>query len=371
VRIAVFCNESRGARDAIRDHSVLLAGALGRREGVVADLHQRTASGRWIGDCSSPPRRRLDHGLDAYDWIFLQYNPFMYGRWGVAPWLVSSLSRLRRRQAHPRVALMAHEMFVEPKNVRWALMGAYQRAQLAALRAPADVVCVSIDAWTRRLAAWWPSRPSFHMPVGSNLPDMTGAREDQRRRLGVGDDALVLAAFGTEHPSRLVGHIVAGANAVAAAVPRALMLNLGEGTRPLTGLDPRVEVHQPGALPAEAVARHLAAADIFLAPFSDGVSTRRTTVMAALQHGLPIVGTSGGLTDPMLTRSTSAMRLVPVGDVTAFGAAVRLISENSHLRCSMAEAARVLHTREFDWPVAAERLLRVLNDPLRTLESPD
>jgi hypothetical protein len=31
----------------------------------------------------------------------------------------------------------------------------------------------------------------------------------------------------------------------------------------------------------------------------------------------------------------------------------------------------VLHTREFDWPVAAERLLRVLNDPLRTLESPD
>lgn len=302
--------------------------------------------------------------------MVLQYNPFMYGRWGVAPWLVAALARLRRPRDHPRVALMVHEMYVEPQNLRWALMGAYQRAQLAALRAHVDAVCVSIEAWARRLGRWWPPRPTFHLPVGSNLPDMAGERDRERDRLGLAEDSLVLAAFGTGHPSQLGGHVVAGVNAAAGLAPRVVLLNMGDGAPSLSGVDPRVEVRRPGALAAEAVARHLACADLFVAPFVDGVSTRRTSMMAALQQGLPVVGTSGASTDALLARSTSAMRLLPVGDLIGLRRAVREVSRNPRLRRSMGRSARELYLREFDWPVVAARLSRNLGRAMPTADHP-
>ncbi len=182
------------------------------------------------------------------------------------------------------------------------------------------------------------------MPVGSNLPDMTG-----RGMTSAADWVWATTRSSSRHSGRSTPP---GWSATSSRGPtrwrdwsRECCSSTWEtGHRRSPGLDPRIEVHRPGALPAERVARHLACADIFLAPFSDGVSTRRTTLMAALQHGLPVVGTSGESTDSMLTGSTSAIRLLPVGDVTGFGAAVRLISEDADLRLSMAEAARVLYT---------------------------
>ena len=360
MRIAILGNESADERDAIRDHSVLLARALAAHDGVVADLHQRTASGRWIGHRSGAPRRRLDDGLGDYDWIVLQYQPFMYGRWGVAPWLVAALARLRLRRGRPRIAVMVHETFVPPESARWALMGAYQRCQLAALRMPADLISVSIGPWARQLAQWRPRRPTVHLPVGSNLPDMTGERMRERDRLGIGSEVLVLAAFGTGHPSQLTGHVAAGVNAAVGLAPRVVFLHLGDGAPPITGLDPRLEVRRPGALPAEDVARHLACADLFLAPFSDGASTRRGSLMAALQHGLPVVGTSGRSTDAVLDASTSAMRLVDVNRLGELRAAVRELSADARLRRSMGRSARELYLQTFHWPVIAERLLQEL-----------
>ena len=106
------------------------------------------------------PNIRLDDDLDRYDWIVLQYQPFMYGRWGVAPWLVAALARLRLRRRRPRVALMAHEMLCSRRRAHehGAPMGTDRRGQLAAIRVLVDVVYVSIEAWTRQLAAWWPRR---------------------------------------------------------------------------------------------------------------------------------------------------------------------------------------------------------------------
>ena len=278
----------------------------------------------------------------------------MYGRWGVAPWLVAALGRLRLRRRRPRSSPDGpRDVFSPPESARRVLMGTYQRGQLAAIRVLVDVVYVSIEPWTRQLAAWWPRRPTLHLPVGSNLPDMASKRKPERERLGIGDDVLVLAAFGTGHPSSSPA-MSRSAQAPRPGSRRVLLLHLGDGAPPLSGLDSRIEVCQPGALSADAVARHLACADVFLAPFSDGVSTR-AGLMAALQHGLPVIGTSGTSTDAVLAMSTSAMRLVNVDDLGELRAAVREVSEDARLRRSMGRSARELYL-QIHWPVIAERL---------------
>ena len=45
---------------------------------------------------------------------------------------------------------------------------------------------------------------------------------------------------------------------------------------------------------------HLRASDMLLLPFSDGASTRRTTLMAGLSHALPVVGLQRTETDRVL-----------------------------------------------------------------------
>ena len=123
---------------------------------------------------------------------------------------------------------------------------------------------------------------------------------------------------------------------------------------PLEGLDPAVERCAPRYLGTE-IARRLAAADIF-SPLIDGVSTRRGTLMAALQHGLPIVGTAGPLTDSILLESGSALSLVAVGDRDGFADEVRRLADEAAERQSMRRAGRRLYER-FRLAVTAERIL--------------
>jgi glycosyltransferase involved in cell wall biosynthesis len=72
----------------------------------------------------------------------------------------------------------------------------------------------------------------------------------------------------------------------------------------------RGQIRATGSLEPEQTALHLAACDCLLQPFADGVSSRRTSVMAGLALGLPIVTNAGPLTDPVW-KNTDSVLLVP------------------------------------------------------------
>lgn len=108
----------------------------------------------------------------------------------------------------------------------------------------------------------------------------------------------------------------------------------------------------------------LASADLALAPYVDGVSTRRTTLVAQLQHGRPIVGTDGVSTGALL-RDQSALALVPVGVPGDFvGTVERLLGEPA-TRIAMGDAAAALFDAEFSWPRIADAYLRLLDGDTR------
>jgi glycosyltransferase involved in cell wall biosynthesis len=360
-RIAILCNESAGQINAIRDHTFRLAEAV-RSKDVTADVFLRRRDGSWSqsGREQDRPVARVNHSFvdaTAYDAVVLQYNPFMYGRWGFAPWLAVELRKSRRRQGRGQIALMVHEPYVPMTNCKWALMGAWQRAQLEVARVSADVVFASIESWTRMLRARRPFRPTIHLPVGSNLPDRRDERTATRASLHVSHDEVVLACFGGGEGSRLVGHVVAAANRLVGMTERVLLLNLGAGASPLPGLSRQVRVYAPGRVAEADLASSLAAADLFLAAFVDGVSTRRGSLMAALQHELPVVGTQGPLTDAVLGRARDALALVPVGPPDRFASCAAVLAKKPEERLAMGIAGRALYQSSFDWPVLADRLL--------------
>lgn len=338
MRIAIVYAEESAGIDAIRDASFRLAEALG---GAGQDA-EVMLGGR--------PRAR---SLRGFDLVLVQYNPFSWGRWGFAPWLPAFVVALRLRRG-PRVALVVHEPYVPIRNWRTALMGAWQRAQLAVLLAAADVVFVSIEAWTRLLG-----RSAVHLPSGSNLPDRRETRDAERARLGISPKDFVVATLGTDHPSHLAEPVVAALRGLAERDGRLLLLRLGAGPRVPDGLPAGIEAVVPGPLPAEELAARLSAADLFLAPFVDGVSTRRTSLMAALQHGLPVVGTDGPLTDGELRRS-GALRLVSVEEPERFAAESVRLTGRPDERAELGRAARELYEQRYDWPVAARRVLEAM-----------
>ena len=274
--------------DGIRDFSDGLVDALAQLPGVDAQLVLWTPDGGW-------PRALAESSS-----IFLQYNPFSYGRGGFAPGPIAHL----RRRSKASLCIMVHEPYVAISDARTAAMGGWQRLQLRLLLGMADAVGVSTDGFRSYLPAHHLAR-ARHIPVGSPLPDARDQRAGVRTTLGVSDTDLVVALYGSGHASRLLDHAVRGIVAIAGAGDNPLVLNLGFAAPQLRGLPKTIRVITPGALPPRELAAHLAAADLALLPYIDGASTRRTTMIAAMQQGTCVVSTRGPLTDRVLTDAGS------------------------------------------------------------------
>lgn len=359
--LAVVAAQSSSEADGIRDYTDLLVGRLRARGDLPVVLFTRRLSA-WsvrIRSAEDPGGEQL-HRAGA---LVLQYNPFSYGRRGFAPGLALAMLRLRCRRSRPVIVLMVHETFVDAKNWRWLLMRTWQRLQLRALHLASDVVFCTIERWTEDLRRSWPPAPVHHLPVASNLPDRRASRAEARERLGVAPGGLVLCTFGLDHAGRLTDYIVDAAAAVGRGGQPVVLLALGTGRPRREAIAPGVTLDVPGFLPDSEASSLLSAADLFLAPLQDGVSTRRTTVMAALQHEVAVVGTDGHLTDQQLRRATHALRLVGVDDHDGFVAAVCALAANAEERGALAVAGRRLYENSFRWNVLVDRLLTAL-EPL-------
>jgi 2-polyprenyl-3-methyl-5-hydroxy-6-metoxy-1,4-benzoquinol methylase len=106
-------------------------------------------------------------------------------------------------------------------------------------------------------------------------------------------------------------------------------------------------VHATGALTSDALSEALARCDVLLQPYPDGVSARRTSTLAALRAGKPVVTNGGRLTEPFW-RHDPGVELVDAPDPAALGATlVRLLGDDVRLAC-VAQAGRQLYARRFD-----------------------
>ncbi len=356
--------------DGIGDYTANLAGELAKsaKITILTDAGPYAPiPGVTITPTFSPAEpRSLVHILprvaaDRPDWLLLQYNPFCYGHWGFNPHLPHALRALKRRFPETRLAIMAHEHFVPVLNWKWAVMTTWQRWQFWMLGRCADRLFFSIDPWARKFRKWFPDKPVLHLPVGSNIGRVCLPRAQARARLGIGEGTAVLGLFGTAHISRMLARAREAAEVVRQTGREVLVLYAGTDAEAVrTALGP-IPACAEGPLPPAEVSRRLSAVDVYLAAFLDGISTRRTTLMAGLQHGLATVGTAGINTDDCLRAENGrAFLLSDANAPEAFNAHVLRLLEDAPLRARLGQEASRLYQREFAWDRIASRLLAAL-----------
>jgi hypothetical protein len=81
-------------------------------------------------------------------------------------------------------------------------------------------------------------------------------------------------------------------------------------------------------------------------PYPDGVSSRRTSAMAGLSHGLPIITTTGHNTESFWAESR-AVALAPAGDVRSLARLTDLLLADADERGRLKKAAGILYDERF------------------------
>jgi hypothetical protein len=301
--------------------------------------------------------------------ILVQYVPHAFGYRG-ANVLFCLWLRSRRRAS---VWVMFHEvMFVAEGDRRFArtALAAVNRWMATLVAGAAERAFVSIPAWRPLLEPWLADGASVTwLPVPSAIPvrkDSTAAGSVRMRYSG-------------GHP--LVGHFGTYGGEAGTLLDRTIqdlvvlsdchVLLLGEGSesfrQTLVAAHPSVanRLFATGRLPADEVSHHVAACDLMLQPYPDGLSSRRTSAMVALSHGRAIVTTDGRLTEPLWAEARAAV-LGPVGDPHALAAAAATILFDVSQREEIGRRGAALYDARFDvrHTVAALRGLDAAPAPL-------
>jgi glycosyltransferase involved in cell wall biosynthesis len=298
---------------------------------------------------------RLGRLLDRFDRprrLLLQWVPHGYGRRamnvGFCLWV------WRRARRGDQIEVMVHEPYLAFWEGGWrqAAAALVHRFMTIVLLRAASRVWVAIPAWEDRWRPYTLGRavPFAWLPVPSVLM--------------VPDSAAVRAVRDQFSDGPLIGHLGTYGPLVASLlddVLKELLCRLDEGRIVLMGAGgdafrQRFSARYPGLAPRivatgrladHALAAHVAACDVLVQPYPDGVSSRRTTAMAGLRLGVPLVTTSGALTESFWEPSR-AVRLSPAGDWARMVEHVLDLLSHPDARRTLADSGRTFYERTFD-----------------------
>jgi glycosyltransferase involved in cell wall biosynthesis len=294
------------------------------------------------------------------DTLFLQYTPHAYERRGMTLG-VNLLPALIRATAGKRVVLNFHELYLpfdwSPKHCIGAL---WQRSMAFLIGASSNSLTAISSEWPRGLRRVGLYKGVRVIAVGSNIPraEVTPTELARiRARLAGGRNALLVGCFGATGPHRDVALLRDAIKMVRRRHTLGIVW-LGKSGAGGPGLsDDRIT--WTGPLPHPEVSRIMSACDVFVLPFSDGVSTKRGTLAAALLHELPIVTTRGNSIDEIFLHGDN-LYLVPVGDSEALARGLLEVADSADLRTRLARGARVLHSQHFAWDVIARQVVSAI-----------
>ena len=301
--------------------------------------------------------------------LLVQYVPHAFG-WKAANvpfclWLQS-----RRRDS---IWVMFHEVafpFSRRQAVSQNALAFVNNMMASIVASSAERAFVSIPGWLDAVKSMMGAdKPVEWLPVPSSIPVAGDRAASAAVRARYGGTRPIVGNFGTSGP--VIREMLI------ASIPRLIdttdchVLLVGsrsdELQRGLVERQPRLDgrVHGTGVLPDEAVSAHVAACDVMLQPYPDGISSRRTSAMVALSHGVPMVTTSGWLTEP-LWKESGAVQLVSADEPEALAAAAAELLGAVERRGEIAARARELYRARFDLPHSI-RALRAADAASRQL----
>ena len=330
---------------------------------------------RELGAFSRADWRRVGQQLDRFPAprrILVQWVPHAYGyrsmNLGFCFWL------WRRAAAGDQVEIMVHEAFLRfARNARQMAAAFIHRLMTILILRSAERVWMSIPEWEAQLRPFTLGRDlSFRwLPIPSSIPVVSNAAATQAvRRCYAPQGETLIGHFGTYGwpVTSLLEPILLGLNPAGLNREPARILLMGMGSREyrdeLVHARPELGllVQATGALSAEDLSFHVAACDLLIQPYPDGVSSRRTSTMVGLAHKKPVVTTYGPLTAPFW-RQTGALAMAAAGEAPAFVQCVRQLCQDPSQRKRIGEAAGELYSQRFDLSYTVTALRRAAANP--------
>lgn len=237
--------------------------------------------------------------------VHLQYVPHMYGRWGIN-WTLPVFLGFQRWWFKRKTVATLHEMYVgwNPLTLRLLLLGVSHRIQLFLLCLSADHLILTCPDNFRSLSRLGPfvRGKICRIPIFSNISriEMSDDKRAQvRSEFRVNEGGLLLGTFaGRLRPDLHLEIAIEAAKILSQRGRAAQLLFIGA----MSSSDRSYEVEirklgtslpQPviwtGPLPPEEISRCLGALDFYFQATSEGATSRSTSLLAALEHRVPIL----------------------------------------------------------------------------------
>jgi glycosyltransferase involved in cell wall biosynthesis len=333
-----------GDPGGVADYTSVLAGALSTR-GVTVCIWEATTPGF---------RTSLEQALAACPGpLIVQYVPNAFGWRGANVPFCRWLLRLRHRGHDVRV--MFHEPYfyfgAHPLRNGLAIV---QRVMASMLLGASTVTYLSTDTWRRYLTPYAPAGAMFvTLPIPATVGQHRDAARESgwRSRLAGSDSVRLVGHFGTYG-----GHVTAILSPVLEQLlttrANVRVVCVGQGSesyaRRYTIAHPSMagRVTATGPLRTEDVAAVLRACDVAVQPYPDGVTTRRTSVMAALANGVATVTSSGALTE-RVWRESGAVALADAGDARAHVEQIGSLLDDERRRVALAARGAEIYDSQF------------------------
>jgi glycosyltransferase involved in cell wall biosynthesis len=308
-------------------------------------------------------------GLSPKARILVQYVPQAFGWKGMNLPFFFWLWTQRKRC---RIEVMFHEV-ATPWSFGWRwrdfrrnVLAATTRIMAFFVARSAGRIFVSIPAWKKMLKPSTAQRVKIEwLPLPTNIPTVVDRkRVAVRREVLRGRSDYLLGIMRADFGACLdIQNVDLGTfslqsvNALLITLPEILGHNPGTAVVLVGRGGPRLRdqllsgwpafcgrISASGYLKGQDVAEHLAACDLLIQPYFDGVSSRRTSAMAGLALGLPILTMTGPLTEPIWAQSR-AVELAP--SLEALAAAVGPLLANEKERVRLALAAKLFYQEYF------------------------
>jgi len=292
--------------------------------------------------------------------VLIQYTALGWSSRGF-PWRVLRVMKALK-SVGVRVGIVFHD--VEP-YLGSRLVDSFRRdIQVRTMRGILSLADFAVFTVPFERISWLKEAPrnALFIPVGPNLPIpsviVTGNREHTTPTIGVfsitggkagaHETEVILAAV--RHASQTLGKLhlsVFGRHAELRET------DLRSGLKDLP-----VEVSVDGVVAPERIVQKLSACDVLLF-IRGGISSRRSSAIAGIACGLPVIAYLGSETAPPIT--DAGVVLVAVDQPRQLHASLVRVLSDADYRNDLAARSRAIFQAHFAWPSIAARFANFLN----------
>jgi glycosyltransferase involved in cell wall biosynthesis len=283
--------------------------------------------------------------------VLVQYVPHAFGYKAMNLPLCLWLNSLREKN----LIVMFHEVAFplgRAQPARHNLLGAVTRLMAWLVSRRAKRILVASAQWELFLRRLGATAPVSWVPVPSNVPVVAqpDATATLRRRY-VDENGLLLGHF-ANYSNYSAGRLSQTVPALLASNPRLSLLLVGAHSHDLRARlinqhpSASLRIFSTGVLQSPELSCALAACELMVQPYPDGVSTRRGSVAALLAHRRVIVTTSGAATEALWSES-GAVALAPSDDPAALRNLIGTTIRNQQVRHHYERAGAALYESRF------------------------